>query len=349
MVATAVFPRTPLQENRRRRAPAARGLMASVVLLGLALLASVMVGGLESSVADVWHALMTPDGSVADVAIRELRWPRTVNGLVVGVCLGVAGCLTQAHTRNPIADPGLLGIYAGAALAVVSGALIGGAAFQAAPVQAVLAFLGALLACAVVFAVGSASRHGVTTVTLVLAGAAVTALAGGLVSMIVLSSDAALDTLRFWQLGSIAVRGGMVPVILPLFLAGLLLAALNVPSLNALALGEETAASLGVDLRRSRTLGVAAIAVLAAAAVTLAGPIAFAGLLVPHLARWLVGLDYRWQLPCSAVLGAAVLLLADTVGRVVARPGELPVGVLLAVMGAPFFIYLARRRKLVSL
>ncbi|OFI38632.1 iron ABC transporter permease [Arthrobacter sp. SW1] len=327
----------------------ARGLLLAVALLAAALLASVLIGGLESSLADVWHAVMTPNGSVADVAIRELRWPRTVNGLVVGACLGIAGCLTQAHTRNPIADPGLLGIYSGAALAVVGGSLVGGAAFQAAPLQAVLAFAGALIACALVFAIGSASRHGVTTVTLVLAGAAVTALAGGLVSMIVLSNDSALDTLRFWQLGSIAVRGGMVPAMLPFLLAGLLLAVINVPSLNALALGEETAASLGVDLRRSRTVGIAAIAVLAAVAVTLAGPIAFAGLLVPHLARWLVGLDYRWQLPGSAVLGSAVLLLADTAGRVVARPGELPVGVLLAVMGAPFFIYLARRRRLVSL
>ena len=347
-MATVAHPRAPLREDRRRRAPAP-GLLLAGALLALALLASVLIGGLESSLSDVWHAVMTPNGSVADVAIRELRWPRTVNGLVVGACLGIAGCLTQAHTRNPIADPGLLGIYAGAALAVVSGALVGGAALQAAPAQAVLAFIGALLACALVFAVGSASRHGVTTVTLVLAGAAVTALAGGLVSMIVLSNDSALDTLRFWQLGSIAVRGGMVPAMLPFLLAGLLLAAVNVPSLNALALGEETAASLGVDLRRSRTVGIAAIAVLAAVAVTLAGPIAFAGLLVPHMARWLVGLDYRWQMPSSALLGASVLLLADTAGRVVARPGELPVGVLLAVMGAPFFIYLARRRKLVSL
>lgn len=345
---TAVLPRVPLAEARRRRAPAL-GLSAAAALLLVALLGSVLIGGLESTLAEVWHALATPDGSVADVAIRELRWPRTLNGLVVGACLGIAGCLTQAHTRNPIADPGLLGIYSGAALAIVTGALLGGAAGEAPGAQAVLAFVGAVAASALVFAVGSASRHGVTTVTLVLAGAAVTALAGGLVSVIVLSNDAALDTLRFWQLGSIAVRGGMIPGVLPFLILGLLLAALNIGSLNALALGEETAASLGVDVRRSRTVGVAAVAVLAAVAVTLAGPIAFAGLLVPHLARWLVGLDYRWQLPCSAVLGAAMLLLADTAGRVVARPGELPVGVILAVLGGPFFIHLARRRKVASL
>ena len=346
-MSTAVLPATRHPEARRRRP--GQGFLLAGIALAAALLLSVMIGGLETSPADLWHAVFTPDGSVADVAVRELRWPRTLNGLAVGACLGVAGCLTQAHTRNPIADPGLLGIYSGAALAVVAGSLLGGAVLEAAPAQAVLAFLGALAASALVFTVGSASRHGVTTVTLVLAGAAVTALAGGLVSAIVLSNDAALDTLRFWQLGSIAVRGGMLLSILPFILVGLALAALNIGSLNALALGEETAASLGVDVRRSRTLGVAAVAVLAACAVTLAGPIAFAGLLVPHMTRWLVGLDYRWQVPVSAVLGAAVLLIADTAGRVVARPGELPVGVLLAVLGGPFFIYLARRKKLVTL
>ncbi|MFJ3956229.1 FecCD family ABC transporter permease [Arthrobacter sp. NPDC090010] len=345
---TAELSRSSRRETGRRRSPV-RGLLIACAALGVALIASVLFGGLESSLADVWHAVVSPTGSEADVAIRDLRWPRTLNGLVVGVCLGIAGCLTQAHTRNPIADPGLLGIYSGAALAVVTGSLTGGAAFESAPVQAALAFVGALLASALVFAVGSASRHGVTTVTLVLAGAAVTALAGGAVSMIVLSNDAALDTLRFWQLGSIAARGGMIPGILPFVLLGLVLTVLNVGSLNALALGEEAAASLGVDVRRSRMLGVAAIAVLAACAVTLAGPIAFAGLLVPHMTRWLVGHDHRWQVPVGGLLGAVVLLLADTAGRVVARPGELPVGVLLAVLGGPFFIYLARRKKLVAL
>ncbi|WP_077489937.1 FecCD family ABC transporter permease [Sinomonas mesophila] len=347
MAATLVPPRARTGTLPRRRP--LLGLAVGAGVLAAALALSLAIGGRPTSLAELLHALFTPDGSVADLAIRELRWPRTVNGLVVGACLGVAGCLSQGHTRNAVADPGLLGIYPGAALAVVGGSLVFGGAGTTTYAQAALAFCGAVVACAVVFAVGSATRHGVTPVTLVLAGAAVSALAGGFVSLIVLSSDAALDTLRFWQLGSVAVRGGLVPQMLPFVAVGLALAAANIGPLNALALGEDTARSLGVSVARARFLGLASLALLAACAVTLAGPIAFAGLLVPHMVRGLVGADYRWQLPGCALLGASLLLLADTAGRVIARPGELPVGVVLAVLGAPFFVHLARRRRLVTL
>lgn len=330
------------------KAPA-RGLLLSVLVVVAALTLSLALGGRPTNVAELFHAIFTPDGSVSDIAIRELRWPRTLNALAVGACVGVAGCLAQGHTRNPIADPGLLGIYPGAALAVVAGSLLPGIAATGTYAQAGLAFAGAVVACALVVAVGSATRHGATPLTLVLAGAAVSALAGGVVSLIVLSSDAALDTLRFWQLGSVAARGALLPQLVPLIIVGLVLALANIGPLNALALGEDTARSLGVSVGRARLLGLAALAVLAAASVTLAGPLAFAGLLVPHVVRGLVGADYRWQIPGCALFGSALLLLADTAGRVIARPGELPVGVVLAVVGAPFFIYLARRRRLVTL
>jgi iron complex transport system permease protein len=318
------------------------GLVALLAAVAL----SVCIGGRPSTLAEAWHAMVTPSGTVMDVTIRELRWPRTVTAVVVGVCLGVAGVVVQGHTRNPIADPGLLGINQGAALAIVAVTAVVGAV---APLtQALLAFAGALVAVVVVFLIGSAARHGATPITLVLAGAAVSALCTGLVSGIVLLDDQALDTLRFWQVGSVAVRNGSLEILAPFLALGLVLAVLNVGALNALSLGEDTARSLGVSVLGARATGIAAITLLAGAAVTLAGPIAFAGLLVPHLARAMFGTDYRWLLPAGALTGAVLLLLADTAGRVIARPGELSVGVVLAAVGAPFFVHLARRKKLAT-
>ena len=330
--------------------PRRRGLRW-LALTGAAFAAAVMlslcIGGQPSSLQDAWHALFTPDGSVMDVTIRELRWPRTVLAIVAGICLGLAGTLVQGHTRNPVADPGLLGINQGAALAIVAATALAGQLPSL--TQAGLAFAGALAASVLVFAIGSAARHGSTPVTLVLAGAAVTALCSGLVAGIVLLNDQALDTLRFWQVGSLAGQSGVVSMIWPFVLAGSVLAILNIRPLNALALGADTAVSLGISVLRARSVGIAAVTLLAGSAVTMAGPIAFAGLLVPHLTRALTGPDYRILMPVSAVTGATLLLLADTAGRVVARPGELSVGVVLAVIGAPFFIHLARRRRLATL
>lgn len=321
-------------------------ILALGVLLAAAVL-SVCIGGQPSSLAEAWHAVITPSGTVMDVTIRELRWPRTVLAAVAGACLGLAGTLVQGHTRNPIADPGLLGINQGAALAIVAVIAVTG---QVSPlIQALLAFAGALLASVTVFLIGSATRYGATPVTLVLAGAAVTALCSGLVSGIVLLNESALDTLRFWQVGSLAGRNDVLPMIWPFILAGIVLAVLNSGAMNALALGEDTATSLGVSVVSARTVGIAATTLLAGSAVTMAGPIAFAGLLVPHFARAVVGMDYRWMMVISPIAGAALLLLADTAGRVIARPGELSVGVVLAVVGAPFFVHLARRRRLMTL
>ncbi|NUP73053.1 MAG: iron ABC transporter permease, partial [Sinomonas sp.] len=250
-------PRRPIPVGSRR-APAA-GLAVGALLVAASVAASLAFGGRPTSLGELVHALFAPDGSVADIAIRELRWPRTLNALAVGACVGVAGCLAQGQTRNPIADPGLLGIYPGAALAIVSGSLLLGPAGTSTYAQACLAFGGAVIACALVIAVGSATRHGATPVTLVLAGAAVSALAEGIISLIVLGSDAALDTLRFWQLGSVAARGALLPQLAPLILAGLALAVANIGPLNALALGDDTARSLGVSLVRARLLGLAAL------------------------------------------------------------------------------------------
>lgn len=330
-----------------RRTPAVRWLPLWVGAVLAAGALSICIGGQPSSLQDVWHAVFTPDGTVMDVTIRELRWPRTVLAVFAGICLGLAGTLVQGHTRNPVADPGLLGINQGAALAIVAATAVAGEV--PALTQALLAFAGALAASVLVFMIGSAARHGSTPVTLVLAGAAVTALCSGLVAGIVLLNDQALDTLRFWQVGSLAGRSDVLSVIWPFIGAGAVLTVLNIKALNALALGADTAVSLGISVFRARAAGIAAVTLLAGSAVTMAGPIAFAGLLVPHMTRAMTGPDNRWLIPVSAVTGATVLLLADTAGRVIARPGELSVGVVLAVVGAPFFVYLARRRRLATL
>jgi iron complex transport system permease protein len=330
----------------RRRLSRPVVLVGAVVAIVVAAVLSVCVGGMPTSPVEVFTALFAPTGTDADVAITGLRVPRTVLGIVVGACLGLAGTLVQGHTRNPIADPGLLGIFQGAALAIV---LVAATGDPSGPVQALFSFIGALGASALVFAIAASARGGATPITLVLAGVAVSALFGALVTATVLMNLDALDALRFWQVGSLATRNGALAYMWPFVVVGAALALANGPALNALALGPQAAASLGVSLRRARVLGIAAITLLAGAAVMLAGPIAFAGLIVPHIARALVGADYRWQLPASALIGSAVLLVADTIARVIAQPGELSVSVVLAVAGAPFFIALARRGRVVSL
>jgi len=337
-------------DKERRAIPRTTLRTASLLALALGLFAAVAlslwVGSSTSTPAELGHALFAPDGSASDIAIREIRWPRTVTALAAGAALGMAGTLIQGHTRNPIAEPGLLGINQGAALAIVAVAVFTG---PLAPwTQAVLALGGALLAALVVFGIGRVDGRGSSPITLVLVGAAVTALCAAVVSAIVLLSEAALETLRFWQVGSVVQGYDSFLALWPLLVLGSVLALANARGLNALTLGEDSARSLGVTAARARTLGLAAIVALSGLAVTLAGPIAFLGLLVPHVSRRIFGADYRWVIPGSAACGALLLCLADVIGRVLARPGELPVGVVVALIGAPFFIYVARRRKAVS-
>ncbi|PRB72911.1 iron ABC transporter permease [Arthrobacter sp. MYb213] len=307
---------------------------------------SLWIGSSTSTLAELRHALLSPDDRVSDIAIREIRWPRTVTASAAGMALGMAGTLIQGHTRNPIAEPGLLGINQGAALAIVSVAIFSGPLEPWS--QALLALGGALIAALIVFGIGRVDGRGASPITLVLVGAAVTALCAGVVSAIVLLSEAALETLRFWQVGSVVQGYDSFLVLWPLLLAGTALAMANTRQLNALTLGEDSARALGITALRARGIGLAAVVALSGLAVTLAGPIAFLGLLVPHISRRIFGADYRWVLPGSALIGALLLVVADVFGRVLARPGELPVGVVIALLGAPFFIYIARRRKAVS-
>ncbi|AIG63667.1 iron ABC transporter permease [Corynebacterium atypicum] len=280
--------------------------------------------------------------------IAQLRIPRTALAILVGAALGVAGTLIQGHTRNPLADPSLLGISAGAAFAVVLvGAAIGPSSMW---VTMLVAFGGALAATALVFALTTASGGAKNPMTIILGGAALAAVLQALTSAIVLLDNDSLNRLRFWVVGSVAGHGlevtaAVAPVIAVALAAGLA----TTRQLNLLSLGDDVASSLGVNTTLSRWLGMLLIAVLAAAATAAAGPIAFVGLMVPHLARALTGPDYRWIAAYSALAGAAVLLLADVVGRVIARPGELQVGITLAFVGAPFMLWLLSKRKLVRL
>jgi iron complex transport system permease protein len=323
-------------------------LAALTALVALGVVLSLALGSNALPPSAVWHALTSPDGGEASTIVRDVRMPRTVLGLLVGFALGAAGALMQGHTRNPLADPGLLGVSAGAALAVVVGVHTLSVVDPAITVWFGLA--GALCASVVVFTVATAGSSVANPVPLALAGAAVSALLGAVTSFIVLSDQPTLDVYRRWVVGSLSGRdAGVVRDIAPFVVAGLVLALLNTRALNALGMGDDVAEGLGQHVVRARVLGLSAITLLTGAATAAAGPIGFVGLMVPHVARALTGPDHRWLVPAAALTGGAVLLLADVVGRLVGGNGELQVGVVLAVLGGPFFVALARRRALVTL
>ncbi|MGV9778955.1 FecCD family ABC transporter permease [Streptosporangium sp. NPDC003464] len=350
-MSTAVAAARPPSPGRLRAVHRHRLLVLAGLFgaLSVTVVLSVTIGAKPVPLGDVWHALTGPTGTENDIVIRSLRIPRTAVGVLAGVALGVAGALMQGHTRNPLADPGLLGVTQGAAFAMVLSIMVLGVTNLYGYIWFGLA--GALIASVGVFALGMAGGRGSPTpVTLALAGTAVSAFLYALTSALVLMDEQAMDVFRFWQAGSIAGRGGdVVWQVLPFIATGLLLAMVNTPGLNALSLGEDVARALGQNVTLTRVVGVAAITLLSGASVAACGALAFLGLMVPHLARPLSGPDHRWLLPYSGLIGAAALLFADVIGRVVARPGELEVGVVLALIGAPFFVFLVRRRKPVRL
>jgi len=330
-----------------RRSPSRRtwGLTALFLLVPAVTLASLALGANALSPGELLHAMLRPDGQDGDVIVWSLRFPRTVLGLLVGAALGAAGVLMQGHTRNALAEPGLLGVSAGAAFAVVL-------ALRFAAVDGMLgmvaaAGVGAALAALAVYALARRSVHDGGP-ALVVAGAALTAFLGALTSSIVLLDAKTLDSYRFWAVGSLAERGDDTAVaIAPFVIAGLLLAAVNARSLDLLALGDDLAASMGVKVTRARLVGLAAVTLLTAASVAACGPIAFIGLLAGTLARASVGASWGRGVLVGAVAGAALLLGSDVVGRLVAGPGELQVGVVSGILGAPLLIWVIRRRELV--
>ncbi|MFJ4971459.1 FecCD family ABC transporter permease [Streptomyces sp. NPDC088755] len=330
--------------------PALLVAVLATVLVVLCLL-SLGLGALRIPPGDVLKALTgQPAGPRIEDVIWSVRVPRTALGLAAGAALGLSGSVMQALTRNPLADPGILGVSAGAAFAIVLAAGVAGIGSLLGYIW--FAFAGAMAASIVVYLLGRMGRSGSTPVKLALAGVAVTAVLSSLTSAVFLTDPAALDRFRFWSAGSLANQDASTVLrILPFLGLGTLLALASAPALNSLALGDDVAASLGRRLGLVRLQGVVAVTLLTGAAVAVIGPVVFIGLVVPHIARVLaqsarLGPDHRWLLPLSAALAAGLLLGADILGRVIARPVEVQAGIIVAFVGGPFFIALVRRRRL---
>ncbi len=317
----------------------ASGLAAAALALLAVAVLSIAVGAKPVPLSEVWHALLDRDAAEYAV-VRQMRLPRTLLGLLAGTALGVAGAAMQALTRNPLADPGLLGINAGAAAAIATAALLFGVGGGTGQVW--FALLGAAVVTVGVYAVGGG--RSATPARLALAGAALNAALYSYVSAVMLLDSAGLERLRFWTVGSLASADtDTVRQVLPFIAVGLLVALAAARPLNALALGEDTAQALGARPALIRVVVIAAITLLCGAATAACGPIVFVGLIVPHLVRALTGPDLRWLLPYCGLLAPMLLLGSDVLGRVLGRPGELQVGIVTAVLGGPLFLWLVTR------
>lgn len=322
-------------------------VLGALAALALAGAASVAFGVREVGLADIWAGLTGSTDSVAEAAVAK-RVPRTVLAMIVGAALGTAGTVMQGVTRNPLADPGILGVTTGASLAVVTGIAFFGLSSPASYTW--VAILGAALAAGFVYAVGSLGRGGATPLKLALAGAASSAAFSSLISAILLPRIDVMDQFRFWQIGGVGGASAERTLqVLPFLVVGALVCLVSARGLNSLALGDDVAHGLGESVTRTRLLAATGAILLCGAATAVAGPIAFVGLAVPHLCRLLVGIDHRWLLPTSAVVGAVLLTAADVVGRLVARPAEVDVGIVTALLGAPVFIWIVRRQKVRAL
>ncbi|MFC6712506.1 FecCD family ABC transporter permease [Branchiibius cervicis] len=297
-------------------------VMVSIVMLAVTVMLSLMLGAQALSPIEVVKAVF--GGSTPEVqAIVQSRESRTLIGIIVGIAIALSGAAMQGITRNPLADPGLLGVDSGAALAVVIGLTTGVATSQLSFV--LLALLGGAVAAVLVYLIASAGARGPDPITMTLAGAAMAAAASGLIAGLLITHQQALDVYRFWSVGSVGGRDlSVLPTTLPFLIVGLLIVLAGAPALNALALGDEMATTLGHNVLRARALIALGAVLLAAGATSIAGPIAFVGLVIPHFARILRGPDYRSILPLCIVLGPVLLLLADVIGRVIQPPVKCP-------------------------
>ncbi|MCX2970452.1 iron chelate uptake ABC transporter family permease subunit [Streptomyces sp. JHD 1] len=316
-------------------------MLAALLLLAVVVVLSIAVGAKQLPLGTVWPGLTDP-ASAQYTVVHEMRLPRTLLGLTAGLALGLAGGVMQALTRNPLADPGLLGINAGASAAVVSAiAFLGVGAYSG---YVWFAFAGAAAVSVLLYTVGGG--RGATPARLALAGAALNAALLSYVNAVMLIDAASLDRMRFWTVGSLAsARLDVVAQLAPFVAAGTALALALARPLNAMALGDDSATALGARPGRARAGAVVAVTLLVGAATAACGPIVFVGLIVPHLVRSLTGPDLRWLLPYCAVLAPVLLLGADVLGRVLGRPGELQVGIVTAVLGGPLFLHFVRRRR----
>ncbi|MFD0686711.1 FecCD family ABC transporter permease [Actinomadura fibrosa] len=317
----------------------AAGLLAALLLLAAVVVLSLAVGAKPLSAGEAWRGLVDRDAASYTV-VHQMRLPRTLLGLLAGAALGLAGAVMQALTRNPLADPGLLGINAGASAAVVSAiSFLGIVSFTG---FVWFAFAGAGAVAVLLYAVGGG--RGATPARLALAGSALNAALYSYVSAVQLLDTASLDRMRFWTVGSLAAaESSTVWRVAPFVAVGLVLAFALARPLNAMAMGEDAARSLGARPERARIVAIVTVTLLCGAATAACGPIVFVGLMVPHFVKVLTGPDLRWLLPYSAVLAPVLMLGADVLGRVAVRPSELQVGIVMVVAGGPVFLYFVRR------
>ncbi len=332
------------QRAARLRLTRPGGLLLGVAGILLITLLSLRIGSLPVSNQDAWDAIFQFNAdSYEQTVVRSLRVPRTMVGLAIGASLAVAGAVMQGVTRNPLADPFILGVSSGSSFALVTVIFYFG--LTQATQYVWFAFAGALAASSLVFIIGSAGRDGPTPVKLALAGVVVSAALSAWTSALLLLDEETYDIVRFWVAGSVINRDmGVFFTVLPFLLGGSIACILLGHQLNVLSLGDETASALGMRTGRTRLICSLLVVVITGAAVSIAGPIGFVGLAVPHMVRTFVGADYRWVLPMSFIYGAIFLVGADIVGRVIARPSEVEVGIITALVGAPFMVALARRR-----
>ena len=322
-------------------------LVALVAGLAVVVVASFAIGARDIDLSTTIAALLGRGEGTDGMVVVDLRGPRTVIGLVAGAALGLAGALMQGVTRNPLADPGILGVNAGASLLVIVAIAVFGVSSASGYVW--FAFIGAALATVLVYLVGS-GRGGATPLSLTLAGAAVTAMLTAVITLVLLTDLDTLSQFRFWQVGSLTGRDlATVATVAPFIAVGAMLALVLGPRLNVLALGDDLATGLGQSVTVTRIAAGIAVVLLCGGATAIAGPITFVGLVVPHIARRMVGPDYRWILGYSLLLGPILLLVADIVGRIVVRPAELEAGMLVAAIGAPVLVALVRRSRVSAL
>ncbi|QRY63295.1 iron ABC transporter permease [Gordonia sp. PDNC005] len=318
-------------------------LIVALAVLAVLFCVSIAFGNREVSFDEIGNALFGSADTFGEAAIVK-RVPRTVLAILVGMALALSGAGMQAVTRNPVADPAILGISGGASLAVVIGLVFFGITDPFSFIGA--AIIGAALTAVFVYAIGSMGRGGATPLKLALSGAATAAAVTCLISAVLLPRVDVMSKFQRWQVGGV---GGAdwerIGALAPVLGIGVLITFACARGMNSLALGDDVATGLGENVARTRLLtGIAAV-VLAGAATAIAGPIGFVGLLVPHACRAIIGTDHRWLLPFTALVGASLLMLSDVVGRVIARPEEVDVGVVTAIIGAPFFIWIVRRQK----
>lgn len=334
-------PAAPLQRIRRARGATMLGLF----LLTLACCAlSIAVGARDVAMADIWDGLLGRTDDIAQAAVAK-RVPRTVLAAVTGAGLAVSGLLLQGMTRNPLADPHILGLSTGASLAIVTG--IAWFGLSSATGYIWVAIAGAAVTAVFVWCIGSLGRGGATPLKLTLAGAATTAALTSVVTAVVLPRPDIAESVISWEIGGVGgATTGKLLQMAPFLVVGLLLSMWCAKGLNMLGLGDELAAGLGEAVVRTRLLAGIAAVTLAGATTAITGPIGFVGLVVPHFVRLLVGVDHRWLMPMCALGGASLLLVSDVVGRIISPPGEVDVGIITAVLGAPVFIAVVRARKM---